>query len=546
MKLLEHPAITAFGVATILLLSQLMMLASPTHTLFYHLSGPVSAVAAPVLLIFSCIWLLLTLLLRLGSRFIWLDVCLWSTLGVALPWRLVQTWFYIYSLHQISHLANLAAASLFLSAPVATLAVRSRAITLFRFAKRVAVTLLSFIALSGLLLFAEALGFAWQARDLNAPQALHQPEAGEMTRAHRGRIVWVVFDELSHRQVYEHRYAGLELPAFDRLATEATVFTHTVPAGNETAIVLPSFITGLPLDKIRTSARGWHLEMHNTSIQAWQQLDPHDTVFQDALNAGYSTAVVGWYNPYCRILPQVLDRCFWTYHGLLPGGIFPGQSIAWNTEQPMLHYLRAFGALVHRSRHYDDSSTGTAFHQQDYNELYAAGDRLLDDPSVNFVLLHMPIPHPGGIYNRHTHSFVTTRPSYVDNLALCDIYLAHVRQKLEQDGTWDKTTLVLMGDHSWRVPLLWANSPVWTQEEQIASDGAQFDDRPAYVVKLPHQTSPGRIETPFAALRTRELFDNLLSGRITTPRQLDDWAQQAKSLAAVGVGTANPRGGQTP
>ena len=36
------------------------------------------------------------------------------------------------------------------------------------------------------------------------------------------------------------------------------------------------------------------------------------------------------------------------------------------------------------------------------------------------------------------------------NLALCDDYLGHVRKELEDNGTWDSTTLVLMGDNSWR------------------------------------------------------------------------------------------------
>jgi arylsulfatase A-like enzyme len=135
----------------------------------------------------------------------------------------------------------------------------------------------------------------------------------------------------------------------------------------------------------------------------------------------------------------------------------------------------------------------------------------------------MPIPHMPGIYNRQTASFATSNTSYLDNLALCDDYLAHVRKELEDNGTWDSTTLVLMGDHSWRISGPAGLSP----EERTASDGGQFDDRPAYVVKMAHQTTPARIDTRFAALRTRDLFDNLLTGRISTSQQLASWAQQA-------------------
>jgi hypothetical protein len=79
-----------------------------------------------------------------------------------------------------------------------------------------------------------------------------------------------------------------------------------------------------------------------------------------------------------------------------------------------------------------------------------------------------------------------------------------------------------MGDHSWRISKGAGLSP----EEWAATDGGQFDDRPAYIVKLAHQNTPARIDTQFAALRTRDLFDNLLSGRISTSRQLASWAQQ--------------------
>ena len=47
----------------------------------------------------------------------------------------------------------------------------------------------------------------------------------------RPRVIWILFDELSYQQVYERRLPGLQLPAFDALAAQATVFTHAVPAG---------------------------------------------------------------------------------------------------------------------------------------------------------------------------------------------------------------------------------------------------------------------------------------------------------------------------
>jgi hypothetical protein len=194
--------------------------------------------------------------------------------------------------------------------------------------------------------------------------------------------------------------------------------------------------------------------------------------------------------------------------------MYSSQSVISNAESPVLNVLEMMPW-------HSPPPDSPYFHQLDYWELLAAGDKLLNDRSATFLLLHMPIPHGPGIYNRRAASFATSNTSYLDNLALCDDYLAHVRKELEDNGTWDTTTLVLMGDHSWRI----SGPDGLTPEERAATDNGHFDDRPAYIVKLAHQNTPARIDTEFAALRTRNLFDNLLTGRITTSQQLAKWTQ---------------------
>ncbi len=517
LKGLEHPAVTAFGATTIIVLTLLAPLVSPLHHELYHFYGPPSALIVPVLLNFTGVWIVLALLLAGGFRFRWLDVCLWGILGVFLPWMLMQDCFSLARGH-MSRPANTVFLALLFVAAALLLAMRSRALPLLRHGRQFATVMLGFAALNGALILAQILWSGWQARRLDTPRPLHQPLHQPLTAsANHSRILWIVLDELSYRQIYEHRYPGLKLPAFDRLASGATVFTRTVPAGYWTDIVLPSLMTGQPLDKVGAPAAGLPLLVRNASTGAWQPFAPRQTVFQDALNAGYGTAVAGWWNPYCRILSEVLDQCFWASHSELRGGMYSSQSALSNTESPVLNVLKMMPW-------HSSPQDSTYFHQLDYWELVAAGDKLLKDRSATFVLLHMPIPHMPGIYNRRTASFATSNPNYLDNLALCDEYLGHVRKELEDNGTWDSTTLVLMGDHSWRISRGVGLSP----EERTATDGGQFDDRPAYIVKLAHQNTPARIDTQFAALRTRDLFDNLLTGRISTSRQLASWAQQGE------------------
>lgn len=522
MRLLYHPATTALGATTLLLLLMIAPLVSPSHGEIYHLSGPASSIFVPVLILFLAVWLVLSILLWLTRRPGPLQTILWTGLFVLIPYVTVRDGLTLTG-HALPHRHYILALS---ASTVAVLVVVLRRHidfpSHFKAAKDFSTIVLGFVGLSGILFLCQLLWFGWKARRLNAPIELHQRQLTTALAPTAPRIIWVLLDELSYQQVYERRFKGLELPAFDRFANESTVFTHAVPTGIVTEVAVPSLITGVPVDRIRASADGQQLFLHESSQGRWGLFDAHSSVFADALERGYSTGVAGWYNPYCRILPQVLDRCFWTNHLTLPGGIFPQQTIRWNTTQFVRRLLGYLAGVYAKSSLDQDIQ----FHQLDYRELFAETDAMLNDPSANFIFLHLPVPHPPGIYNRRDHDFATTvGSSYIDNLVLADQYLAHVRSVLEHRGDWESSAVIVMGDHSWRATALWFRSPYWTAEDTAASAGG-FDDRPAYLVKLPGQQKPARIDGSFAAIRTRALFDQLLDGRMKTPEDLAAWASE--------------------
>ena len=161
-------------------------------------------------------------------------------------------------------------------------------------------------------------------------------------------------------------------------------------------------------------------------------------------------------------------------------------------------------------------------------KLRVAGDAFLANPSIDFLFLHMPIPHPYGFYDRSKKKFSTKHTSYVDNLALADRYLAHIRTLLEQKNQWDSSTVIVMGDHSWRTSQIWKDSMTWTGEDETASQGGVFDPRPGYIVKLPHQQTPARIDGAFSAVSTRALLDALMHNKLQTPSDLQMWVSQQK------------------
>jgi len=527
MRQLTHPTITAFGIAVLGCAPLIGPLISPNHLWVYHQSEPTASIFLAVLLDVLLLWALLTGVFLLARRHGRVRVVVWSAMVLMLPslvliegvvlraWS-VPLWLEA-GLFFVSLLCWITLIALW----------RQSFLPVFERVERVATILLAYAAISGVASVAQMIWCFARAGDSNTPIALHQDANSGLARGDRPKIIWIILDELSYQQLYERRFPGLALPAFDRLARQSTVFTHVVPAGLFTEKVLPSLISGAAVDKIRSSPGGRMLMVHHPAGDQWLLFDEHQTVFQDALDRGYSTAVAGWYIPYCRILPQVLDHCFWSSHTVpLARRMETDATVLQNAAAPWRNIADLLYAISHRQSGQAVANTDASRHLEDYRELSFTGDRFLEDPSINFLLLHMPIPHPPGIYGREKKDCATCGSSYIDNLALADRYLDHIYVQLERSGAWDSATVVVMGDHSWRAHLQRnGTAQWWTAEDEAASHGGEFDDRPAYIVKLPRQTKGFRIETPFPALRTRELLRKMMSGEVRSPEDLAVFAR---------------------
>ena len=135
---------------------------------------------------------------------------------------------------------------------------------------------------------------------------------------------------------------------------------------------------------------------------------------------------------------------------------------------------------------------------------------LAADPSIGFALLHLPVPHEPGIYDRTRGAFGLQPASgdgYVHNLALADRSLGELRSSIESAGLWDKTTVMVFGDHGRRAHDL----------RSIA------DKRVPFVVKLAGQSQGVRHTAPVDLLRVHDLTLEILAGRVVTTSDLVAW-----------------------
>jgi Sulfatase len=339
-------------------------------------------------------------------------------------------------------------------------------------------------------------------RTQRADAAVPVVQTSPQTESAGKRIVWLLFDELSYDQTFEHRYPGLDMPAFDTFKRQSVVFSDLRPAGYYTDRVIPSLLVGARVDNIRSSLDGEPIV--NFTGHPWQRFDPQTTLFADAQKLGWTTGVVGWYNPYCRILAGTMNYCFWQMGDGQSDGALPQHSAFRNAAAPVEATILALRG-----------KPGLAIdkHLEDMAVLMPQAKALLRDESISFVFIHLPVPHPPGIYDRRPGHTRRTG-SYIDNLALADKTLAELMDTLQATTLAPKTTIIVCSDHSWRVPL-WRATPSWTKEDEAASHG-RFDPRPVLMIHKPDQQTEQDVTTSFDEIRIHDILGHLLRGEDTT------------------------------
>lgn len=323
------------------------------------------------------------------------------------------------------------------------------------------------------------------------------------------RVIWILLDELSYDQTFDHRQADLSLPHFDALRTASTSFADVQPAGYYTDEIIPALLRGKAIVEERSGPDGT-LSVRASHDAAWEKFDAQTTVFGDAQRSGWTTGIAGWYNPYCRILATVADNCAW----FADSAIFHGHMNSGNTV------LENAVAPLRPNAH--TSLEGTAFseHRVTYSALMASSLALVRDPGIGFVFVHLPVPHPPGIYDRASRT-LRNGGSYLDNLVLADDALGTLRAAIDATPDAGTTTLVVSGDHSMRVPK-WRGGNYWTSEdEQVFHD--RFDTRPVLMVHFAGETAGRDVSGAFDELRTHDLVEALLQGKVTDEAELEQW-----------------------
>lgn len=318
------------------------------------------------------------------------------------------------------------------------------------------------------------------------------PLTGDAAR----RVLWIVYDELDYRTPFETRPQDLALPALDRLRRESLSASSAMPPGDRTERSMPSYLTGLRVRESTLVGRN-QLELKvegRTGVLTWSG---RDTIFPRARALGLNTGLAGFFLPYCAMLGDTLTTCTWqpcVTCGRLTG-VF-GNSLG----ESMWHQASELAPRYGQRRH-----------MAAFRAVQDAAIAVAIDPTIGMALAHLPVPHEPTIYDRRRQAFslrAADGDGYLHNLALVDRSLGELRDAMEARGLWDRTTVVVFGDHGRRSP----------------GNGMTIaDPHVPFLVKLAGQSQGIAYSTPIDLLRVHDLTLEILAGRITTVDQLMAW-----------------------
>jgi hypothetical protein len=334
-------------------------------------------------------------------------------------------------------------------------------------------------------------------------------------------------DELSYHEVFEDPPSGLTFPNLERFAQHSITFSNLQPSGYHTEEVIPGLILGQPVGDVE-HIYGRPFRFRSTYRGAWHLYDPAQTIFGDAHRLGWTTGIAGWFNPYCRYLPGVLDRCFWQ-----DSDVYPGLPVKLYYNRSTLANL---WALLPPHEHLDPLAIHRIDHQthmNDYADVMAQSESLISDQRIRFAMLHLPVPHPPGIYNRGRHELVPAG-NYIDNLVLADDTLGTLMKLIRSTPDAAQTSVIVSSDHAWRVAD-WKKLSDWTPEEEHIS-GERFDPRPVLMVHLAGSEEGRTVAQATSAMVVHSILNAMLRGQAETPAAI-------AALAAAEPAITVPEGG---
>jgi hypothetical protein len=277
------------------------------------------------------------------------------------------------------------------------------------------------------------------------PRPVFHSSVGTASPNRPREVVWIIFDELDYGQTLGSNQPGRKalLPHFLDLSRRGVSGSNAYSPARDTIVSLPSLLMGqFPAGyKIDRSGLSLHLRTGGS-----EPFDQAHTVFAQLPGGPTSGAFLGYYHPYCALLPDVnpcvaipMENVGRWFDALLPGS----ERLA-----AALRRLPGSAALP-----------GEIYHT--LHPMYRITQQTLQDyPSFlrldghSLVFLHVNLPHYPAEYAQrvlHVRDVASLRNGYIGNLPLVDELVGTAVQTLAEMSKTRDILLIISSDHWHRI-----------------------------------------------------------------------------------------------
>jgi hypothetical protein len=336
---------------------------------------------------------------------------------------------------------------------------------------------------------------------------------------HLHRVIWVIFDEFDQVELTE-RPPNIQLPELEDLKSKSLSAANAFSPQVWTHISVPALLTGKTVRSVKDHGPD-KLELSFYSGEPASEITKTETIFNDVAKLSGHSAAAGWGHPYPRLFRDTLSTGYW-----VPQSSYHCTKIG---ECVLVGFANSFEDLPT----FKDLSTVNLFLREDQipfvrnNFLYSfpqhaqannfVQDRarqIVSNDRIDFAFLHFPIPH-GPYIKRNNQEGAT----YLEALGSVDETVTQLREAMQENGTWDKTTLIISSDHWWRYKFDPPHDDDWKPILRFALG----DTRIPFLIKPEGPPNALKYEKPFNTVITRYLIDAIMSGEVSTSEDIAHW-----------------------
>ena len=358
------------------------------------------------------------------------------------------------------------------------------------------------------------------------------PREQSVPRQFSTRILWLIFDEFDYDIGFARRPQDLTLPELDRLRHESFFAGDAYPPAGATLMAMPSLING--------RSCGWAEADGPSTLRlksgdgGWGTWVSSETVFARMCERGAQVGVVGWFHPYCRMFPDVLSSCVFvpaTWSALLAREAQARELGPWRSAWYLLRSQLALLPLVPKGIVPDIPTVARVQQLREFREVHRQALEQAGKPDLGLVLVHYPVPHPYGIYDRRTGTFSTAAGyTYVDNLVLADRIIGELRREVERAGLWDRTTWIVSSDHALRS---WWDRSLIGMEPVPQGSKREGEGRVPFIIRLPGEQQGREYPHTVNTVITARLIMAIAGGKVRSSDDLENWLRSAGSEPAA-------------